>query len=142
MNIELSKKEFRRLLDLAYIGNWVLNSERDGSDRIADYDALTSKLFALCGDFGMDRLFEVQRGITIPSREYVDGGIHDAIMYYEDSAFFEILAEELTRRDMGFPTIGEDNADEFASRMDKYIDEFEENGIENIQISSNSGDFR
>ena len=32
MNIELSDKEFRRLLDLVYVGNWVLNSTR-GSDR-------------------------------------------------------------------------------------------------------------
>ena len=26
MNLELSKKQFRRLLDLVYIGNWILNS--------------------------------------------------------------------------------------------------------------------
>lgn len=28
MNIELTDKEFRRLLDLVYIGNWILNSTR------------------------------------------------------------------------------------------------------------------
>ena len=32
MNIELSDKEFRRLLDMVYIGNWILNSAR-GEDR-------------------------------------------------------------------------------------------------------------
>ena len=32
MNIELTDKEFRRLLDLVYIGNWILNSTR-GDDR-------------------------------------------------------------------------------------------------------------
>ena len=37
MQLELSKKEFRRLLDMVYIGNWILNSTR-GDDRIADYD--------------------------------------------------------------------------------------------------------
>ena len=26
MQIDLSKKEFRRLLDMVYIGNWILNS--------------------------------------------------------------------------------------------------------------------
>ena len=25
MHIELTKKEFRRLLDMVYIGNWILN---------------------------------------------------------------------------------------------------------------------
>ena len=46
MQINLTPKEFRRLLDLVYIGNWVLNSTR-GEDRFADYDNLESKLFAL-----------------------------------------------------------------------------------------------
>ena len=46
MQIELTNKEFRRLLDLVYIGNWVLNSTR-GKDRFADYDNLESKIFSL-----------------------------------------------------------------------------------------------
>ena len=52
MQLELSKKEFRRLLDMVYIGNWILNSTR-GDDRIADYDQVESKLFALCRENGM-----------------------------------------------------------------------------------------
>ena len=32
VQIELTKKEFRRLLDLVYIGNWILNSTR-GNER-------------------------------------------------------------------------------------------------------------
>jgi len=28
VNIELTDKEFRRLLDMVYIGNWILNSAR------------------------------------------------------------------------------------------------------------------
>ena len=44
MQLELSKKEFRRLLDMAYIGNWILNSTR-GEDRFQDYDHVESLLF-------------------------------------------------------------------------------------------------
>ena len=36
MKIELTEKQFRRLLDLVYIGNWVLSSTR-GEDRIREY---------------------------------------------------------------------------------------------------------
>ena len=46
MELKMTQKQFRRLLDLVYIGNWVLNSTR-GEDRFADYDNLESKLFAL-----------------------------------------------------------------------------------------------
>ena len=47
MQLELSKKEFRRLLDMAYIGNWILNSTR-GEDRFQDYDHVESLLFENC----------------------------------------------------------------------------------------------
>ena len=41
MTMELSDKEFRRLLDLVYVGNWVMNSLR-GNQRIKDYDDVES----------------------------------------------------------------------------------------------------
>ena len=46
--------------------------------------------------------------------------------------FFEILAEELARRDMDFEPIGPENYNELASRIDEYIEEFEQNGMDNI----------
>ena len=45
MKIELTPKEFRRLLDLVYIGNWVLNSTR-GEDRIKDFNIVENGLTA------------------------------------------------------------------------------------------------
>ena len=37
MKIDLTEKQFRRLLDLVYVGNWVMNSTR-GDDRILEGD--------------------------------------------------------------------------------------------------------
>ncbi len=135
MQIELSKKEFRRLLDMVYIGNWVLNSTR-GEDRFTDYDQVESKLFALCREHGMDTLVEKWREEDVPSRAFADGGIHEAIMDYEDTVFFEILAEELARRDMDYQPVSRENYDELVSRMDHYIAEFEANGTDNLVLSS------
>lgn len=87
MQIELSKKEFRRLLDMVYIGNWILNSTR-GNERFEDYDQVESKLFGLCRDHGMGVLVEKWEGQDVPSRAFADGGIHEAIMDYEDTVFF------------------------------------------------------
>ena len=73
MQIDLSKKEFRRLLDMVYIGNWILNSTR-GDDRFADYDDLESKLFALCREQGMDTLeANLALGFHGDEREYYLG---------------------------------------------------------------------
>lgn len=135
MRLELSKKEFRRLLDMVYIGNWILNSTR-GEDRFVDYDLIESKLFAQCREEGMDTLVEKWHGEDVPSRAFADGGIHEAIMDYEDTVFFEILAEELARRDMDYQPVSRENYDELVSRMDDYIAEFEANGTDNLVLSS------
>lgn len=135
MKIELSRKEFRRLLDMVYIGNWILNSTR-GADRFEDYDEVESKLFGLCRSSGMEALVDVWEGKDVPSRAFADGGIHEAIMDYEDTVFFEILAEELARRDMAYPAVSGENYDELVSRMDDYIAEFEANGTDNLVLNS------
>ena len=128
MQIELTNKEFRRLLDLVYIGNWVLDSTR-GYDRFADYDNLESKIFALS-----PALSEPWNGTIVPSRAYAEGGIHEAIAYYEDNVFYEILAEELSRRDMNYPEIGEDNYQEIIDRMQQYMEVFQISGVDRLVL--------
>ena len=108
MNIELTNKEFRRLLDLVYIGNWILNST--------------------------PALSESWNGSIIPSRDYTEGGIHEAIACYEDTVFYEILAEELSRRDMDYPEITEENYDEIVGRMNRYMSEFETSGVDHLVL--------
>lgn len=133
MQIDLTAKEFRHLLDLVYIGNWILNSTR-GDDRFADYDNLESKLFGLCRAHKMDILTEDWNGIPVPSKAYVEGGIHEAIAFYEDNVFYEILAEELSRRDMDYSEITEENYDEIISRMDRYMSEFQASGVDHLVL--------
>ena len=128
MDIQLSSKEFRLLLDLVYIGNWVLNSTR-GDDRFQDYDDLESKIFALS-----PALSELWNGIIVPSKAYAEGGIHEAIAYYEDNVFYQILAEELSRRDMEYPEINEDNYDEIVGRMNRYMSEFQASGLDHLVL--------
>ena len=133
MQLELSKKEFRRLLDMVYIGNWILNSTR-GEDRFRDYDQVESLLFEKARKEGMEILAETYQGETVPSRAFVEGGIHEAILEYENTAFFEILAEELARRDMMEESADPGSVEELASRIDDYIVEFEQHGIDHISF--------
>ncbi len=135
MEIQLTKKEFRRLLDMVYIGNWILNSVR-GDDRFADYDALENKLFGLCHREGMEALVNTVDGEHYPSRAYEEGGIQQVIAYYEDTVFYEILAEELSRRDMGYTEINEDNYDEIVGRINGYMSEFEASGVDHLTLEN------
>ena len=134
MQMELTSKQFRRLLDMVYIGNWILNSTR-GGDRIQDYDDVESIVFAHCQKADMPMLYERAEGEIIPSRAFAEGGIHEAVMDYEDTVFFEILAEELARRDMQEEELDEDDLDQLNERITAYIAEFERNGTDNIFIN-------
>ena len=135
MKLELTTKQFRRLLDMAYIGNWILNSTR-GDDRFKDYDDVESLLFAKAREEGMGVLAEDWEGEVVPSRAFAEGGIHEAIMEYENNVFFDILAEDLARRDMEDASIDQNNYEELSSRIDAYIAEFEQHGTDNILVDS------
>ena len=135
MKLELTTKQFRRLLDMAYIGNWILNSTR-GDDRFKDYDDVESLLFAKAREEGMGVLAEDWQGEVVPSRAFAEGGIHEAIMEYETNVFFDILAEDLARRDMEDASIDQNNYEELSSRIDAYIAEFEQHGTDNILVDS------
>ena len=133
MELHLTEKQYRRLLDLVYIGNWVLNSTR-GDDRIRDYDQVESLIFSHCLDHGMAQLIELYNGEIIPSRAFAEGGIHEAIMDYEDVTFFEILAEELALRDLDADRATAENYDEVMERMEEYMGEFEAHGTDHINV--------
>ena len=137
MNLELNNKQFRRLLDLVYIGNWVLNSIR-GDERFRDYDEVESLVFAKAILEGMPSLAALYQGEVVPSRAFIEGGIHEAIAEYEGSVFFDILAEDLARRDMNDVPIDDSNYAELASRIEAYISEFEAHGTDNILIDSDT----
>ena len=75
MTVDLTSAEFRQRLDMAYIGNWVLNSAR-GDDRITEYDRIESKIFGLCSGTPLSALVEKRLGITFPTRAFETGDIH------------------------------------------------------------------
>lgn len=133
MELHLSEKQYRRLLDLVYIGNWILNSTR-GEDRFRDYDEVESLVFSHCLEHGMTSLVELFNGEIIPSRAFAEGGIHEAIMAYEDVTFFEILAEELALRDLDAERATAENYDEVMERMEQYMGEFEAHGTDHISV--------
>ena len=133
MKIELTEKQYRYLLDLVYIGNWVVNSTR-GDDRIKEYDQVESLVFSHCLRNKMSKLVELYKGELIPSRRFADGGIHEAIEQYEDIIFYEILAEEMAMRDMDGEPLTRENYDALMERIDAYLTEFDRHGTDNISV--------
>ena len=82
----------------------------------------------------MGILAETYEGEVIPSRAFVEGGIHEAIIEYENNVFFDILAEDLARRDMEEENVDQNDYQELMSRMEEYMSEFEAHGTDNISL--------
>ena len=133
MKIELTKQQFRYLLDLVYIGNWVINSTRE-NDRIKEYDQVEALVFSHCLQEKMSKLVELYQGELIPSRAFADGGIHEAIEHYEDIVFYEILAEEMALRDMDGEPLTRENSTALMERIETYLSEFDRHGTDHISV--------
>ena len=133
MKIELTERQYRYLLDLVYIGNWVLNSTRE-DDRIKEYDQVESQIFSHCLRHGMGKLVELYQGELIPSRAFAGGGIHEAIESYEDVVFYEILAEELALRDLDGEPLTRENYGALMERIDVYLSEFDRHGTDHVSV--------
>ena len=133
MKIELSRQQFRYLLDLVYIGNWVINSTRE-NDRIKEYDQVEALVFSHCLQEKMTKLVELYQGELIPSRAFADGGIHEVIENYEDIMFYEILAEEMALRDMDGEPLTRENYSALMERIETYLSEFDRHGTDHISV--------
>ena len=133
MRMELTERQYRYLLDLVYIGNWVMNSTRE-NDRIREYDQVESLIFSHCPAHGMKKLAERLDGEIIPSRAFADGGIHEVIENYENVTFYEILAEDLALRDMDGEPLTRENYSQLMDRIDVYLNEFDAHGTDHISV--------
>jgi hypothetical protein len=115
---------------------YMMNDLKDSVTDITDYDEVESLLFSKAGEEGMKSLAELYEGEIIPSRAFVDGGIHEAIIEYENNIFFDILAEDLARRDMEDAAIDQNNYEELVNRIEAYLDEFEAHGTDRILVET------
>ena len=97
---------------------------------------MEEKLFALAPQHGMRSLMQLWQGHVYPSQAFADGGIHEAIADYEDAVFFNILAEELARRDLGLEATDPEDFTELSERMEEYLNEFDRNGLSTVTVDN------
>ncbi|SCY18798.1 hypothetical protein [Desulfoluna spongiiphila] len=146
MKINFTKKEYRQLLDLVYIANWVMNARNIEKDtKTEKYDELVQKVYSFAGEFKFSDLIEFNKQLEgyYPTNKYeMDGDVHQFIDEYDDECFWESLYQELGKRDF-IEEVGMAEAekmepiDRFTAineRADKYSREFEKNGIKNLKI--------
>lgn len=143
MKFDLTEAEYRELVRLAYLGEWVVNAPHDPEHQ----DEAASLAFQRLLEYGRE-LPEVGRDAE--TKEYflktetTDGYYDDHISDYDDHVFWDELSERLAARDLAAqrgvnPETIDREEDLSALRPieDKYRLEFEGYGIERLEIEGN-----
>lgn len=143
MKINITKKQYRLLLDMVYAGNIMINGIRNQDELIKEYEDLEQYVFSFSKDFGIEGLVEYDNEFKeyMPTREFDESNINDFVNEYDDYVFWQELAGNLARRDVFKEfngTINEDNSEDALKRQfeveNNYEEEFINNGLNNIRI--------
>ncbi|MDX1570710.1 MAG: hypothetical protein R3200_09510 [Xanthomonadales bacterium] len=145
MKINFTKKEFRDLLELIGLTEWMMNAHLVGDAPQYDrYAPLVQKLFALAEEMGCEDCVHHSRklGRFVPSDELHDNERFRAIIEnYDFHNFWSGLADRLAVRDAKrlhgealSQMSGADRVEAIAEFEDQWIKEFEKHGLERIGV--------
>lgn len=142
MQIELSKNEFKTLLELVYLGEWVANGYRLADEHLTPYVRLEERLLRLAARAGLDALVELEeRGDVYPAEAFTEP-LYDLIEAYDNNTFWEELPLRLADRDLlerhGSTALEAMSEEERFTRLssvaDRYEEELERFGVERLRI--------
>jgi hypothetical protein len=139
MNLKLEPDEYRKLIELAYLGEWMINAHHDTDFQDEAAGSVLQKLLAA------HELKEValddETGEHFMESGWVERLYESYILDYDDHVFWDELTERLAQRDLsrarGVPTEEinrDDDLLELRPLEERYRDELEENGIERLEV--------
>jgi len=148
MKIDLTKEEYRNLLDMMSIAGFVLGSDLDQPKAVLDaYSDLLQKIYSYASGVEGEHLVEFypEQGMAAPSLEFEQTSPYLAIVDdYNDYIFWEELVSRLAEQDM-IRDLGEAAVIDmpFNERIDReqeyatpYWDEFEKNGLSRVRLAT------
>ena len=103
MTLDLTKSELERLLELAALGDWLVNGHRLEDDRTLVHDESLQKLYALAAEEGLGYLVaaDERTGGLKPSEALMARlALAGYVAEYDECVFWDELAIRLAERDL------------------------------------------
>lgn len=144
MKINITKKQYLSLIELIFLGDFMVNGIRVGDEQVKEYDELKNYLFSYAKKMGYENLIEpgTKKNEYYETREFEDGVAFKYIHDYDEEIFWTELASRLAFRDAGrLQKLAAEKMDrdsflrEGWSRENVYHEEFEKNGLDNIHVN-------
>jgi hypothetical protein len=145
-SIEFDKKQYEALMRALQIAGSVYDILSDMVDERYDAPAdelgdLTSWVLAKAGEFGMADIVEIFEGKNVLKDSAMDRYADD-LTEYEEWAFWDVFAHKLADREMarrykkdGTPNLSlEELLDLHIELEEKYAEEFDEHGLDHVEI--------
>jgi hypothetical protein len=147
--IELTKQQFKTLLKMVYLGNWLANAQRDGSNEnshLKEYEEIENYIFSFAKQFGLDEYVddeESKKGKFYPTRVFEEEtDVQKLIEEYDEETFWDELIDRLGDRDFWRhyskdeiqKMTQEERFEKLYEFIDKWADEINEHGIERLKI--------
>ena len=141
IKLELTTEEFRKLIELAYLGEWMVNAQHDPQFQDETAGALVQKLLVAHKLPNVD--LDAETGEYFMKAEWTERLYDEYILDYDDHTFWDELTERLAMRDLAKER-GVDpnsiNRDDDLLQLrpleDRYRTELEEHGLDRLDISS------
>ena len=139
VNLELTKEQYKELLKLVYLGDWVIDEPEN-----MVLNELVQTIFAQSKEIGLGKLMEHNKEMDLfmPSGDFEDEVV-DIVEDYEEDSFWDHLIYRLAERDLHVKLGKEADAMSMEAKIDmldplteKYVKEFEAKGLENLMIKS------
>jgi len=142
VKIEFSADQFRALVELAYLGSWMVNGIRAPAEQVERYSQVEQYLFSLADRFGLRDVTEMYEplGAWVPTHAFEER-MAERIAEYDNQTFWDELVERLADRDV-FVEYGEafralPVEQQIAKRepvVERYEREFETHGLDRVRI--------
>lgn len=147
ITINLSKKQFERLLKIAYLGEWMINANRDNP--LKEYEEIDDLIFSLAGQFGLEKYYthEPRDGNRYyPSRIFEEGtDVRKFHEVYDEETFWDELIDRLGERDF-YRHYAKNELRAMTQKerfikvyefIDRWEEEINKNGIEKLGVVEN-----
>jgi hypothetical protein len=141
VNLALTPQQYQKLIELAYLGEWVINAHHDTEFQDDEAGDVLQALLAVRPqpDIGRDD----ETGQYYMSTEWIERLLDTYILDYDDHVFWDELTERLAQRDLARARgvspddiNRDDDLLELRPLEERYREELEEHGIERLDISS------
>ncbi|MDB4867403.1 MAG: hypothetical protein JWR03_1736 [Cohnella sp.] len=141
MKIDLNNKQYRDLIELLFLGNWLANASRtgaEGDERLEKYEEIRDYILSQAKHFQADDVVKEEGNDFYTTMDFEEL-LMPIVEEYDDYTFWEQISMKLANRDL-LREIGpvsqmkEEHRERMYEIEEQYENEFNKNGLKNLAI--------